>query len=46
MRHTHSHTHTHTHTHVRRWVGFMFCRRKSYKDLRIDRDTPDGIEVP
>eukprot|EP00802_Teleaulax_amphioxeia_P013030 Tamp_13077.p1 GENE.Tamp_13077~~Tamp_13077.p1 ORF type:complete len:256 (-),score=42.36 Tamp_13077:983-1708(-) len=28
------------------WVGFMFCRRKSYKDLRIDRDTPDGIEVP
>lgn len=27
------------------WVGFIFCRRKSYKDLRIDRDTPEGIEV-
>ena len=26
--------------------GFMFCRRKSYKDLRIDRDSPEGIEVP
>mmetsp|Transcript_18961 Transcript_18961/g.27905 ORF Transcript_18961/g.27905 Transcript_18961/m.27905 type:complete len:252 (+) Transcript_18961:38-793(+) len=28
------------------WVGFMFCRRKSYKDLRVDRDSPEGIEVP
>mmetsp|Transcript_50537 Transcript_50537/g.118953 ORF Transcript_50537/g.118953 Transcript_50537/m.118953 type:complete len:269 (+) Transcript_50537:372-1178(+) len=28
------------------WIGFMFFRRKAYYDLRVDRDRPEGIEVP
>mmetsp|Transcript_55698 Transcript_55698/g.113864 ORF Transcript_55698/g.113864 Transcript_55698/m.113864 type:complete len:276 (+) Transcript_55698:390-1217(+) len=28
------------------WIGFMFFRRKTYYDLRVDRDRPEGIEVP
>uniref|UniRef100_A0A7S0DYX9 Uncharacterized protein n=1 Tax=Hanusia phi TaxID=3032 RepID=A0A7S0DYX9_9CRYP len=28
------------------WVAFIFCRRKSYRDLRTERGRPEGIEVP